>query len=544
MADPWAEFMVAESKSDPWAEFLTPEPSLKEKAYDVAASGAAGIGKGMAQAVGALGDLRDLSGAGANYLSNKTNIDPATLDTLKSFGGKVANVVAPGLSAVVRNAPTTSDVQGSIEKVTGEFHKPTTEYGKGAEAIGEFVPGAVATALTGGGSLAGNLTRFAAVPGAVQTLAEKYLPESGYKPYVKAALTIGSTIPNPARIVSPIEATAAKRTAVDVLEREGVTSLTAGQRTGNKALQYLESAASHAPGAGGGVARVEHEGQRQFTDAALRRAGTAGEATPEVLAANQRRLGNAFEDLSARNTLVPDDRMVNDLTDAVSRYRNVPDSQQRQILQGYIDDILPHINNGGMSGDKYQPMRSMLSSDAKSVAHSDPYLSRALGGIRDALDNAMFRSISPADRQSWETARREYGAQKLIEKAASRAGEVTAEGQITPANLRNTVASENRGGYARGEGPFNEIARAGVQVMTPLPNSGTAQRTNAFHLLNAGLLGVPQAVAGRAIMSAPVQAYLANQLMNGALPNSPVARNALIAELLNQHVHQIAGPND
>lgn len=544
MEDPWAEFRVTGKEPDPWAEFRTPEPSLKDTAYDVAASGAAGIGKGIAQTIGALGDVRDLAGTGANYLANKAGIDPATLDTLKSFGGKAANVVMPGLSTLVRNSPTSSEVQGGIEKVTGEFHKPTTEYGKGAEAIGEFVPGAATAALTGGGTLAGNLTRFAAVPGAVQTLAEKYLPENEYKPYVKAALTIGSTVPNPARIVSPIEAPAAKRAAVDVLEREGITSLTAGQRTGNKALQYLESAASHAPGAGGGVSRVEHEGQRQFTDAALRRAGAAGEATPEILAANQRRLGSAFEDLSARNTLVPDDRMINDLTDAVSRYRNVPDSQQRQILQGYIDDILPHINDGAMPGAKYQPMRSMLSSDAKSVAHSDPYLSRALGGMRDALDNAMFRSISPADRQAWETARREYGAQKVIEKAASRAGEATAEGQITPANLRNTVASENRGGYARGEGPFNEIARAGVQVMTPLPNSGTAQRTNAFHLLNAGLLGIPQAVAGRAIMSAPVQAYLANQLMNGALPNSPAARTALIAELMKQQTQQLGGPND
>lgn len=518
--------------------------SLKDTAYDVAASGAAGVGKGVSQGLGGLGDLRNLASAGAGIVAEKAGIDPATLAALKSIGGKAAGVIAPGISTVVSNAPTSQDVQGGIEKVTGQFHKPTTEAGKVAETIGEFVPGAVGAAATGGGSLAGNLIRYAAVPGAVSSAAEKYLPESSYKPYVKAGLTVGSTLVNPARAITPLEATPAKRAAVDVLEREGITSLTAGQRTGNKSLQYLESAASHAPGAGHGAARVEAEGQSQFTNAAVRRAGAAGEATPEVLAQNQRRLGQAFEDLSARNNLTPDNAFVNDIVDAAANYRRVPDSQQRQMVQGYIDDIIDHVNNGHMPGPQYQEMRSRLSRQANSLRQTDPTLSEALRDMRNALDNAMSRSISPADREAWQTARREYGAQKILETAASRAGEVTAEGQITPANLRNTIASQNRGAYSRGEGDFNELARSGVQVMTPLPNSGTAQRTNAFHLLNAGLLGIPQALAGRAIMSPPVQAYLSNQLANGALPNSPAARNALMIELLLQNQKQIPNGNN
>lgn len=514
-------------------------PSVKDTVYDVAASGAAGVGKGIAQGLGGLGDIKNLASAGANYVANKAGIDPEALSTLKSIGGKVAGVVAPGISAVASNAPTSEDVQKGIEKVTGEFHQPTTDYGKAAEAVGEFVPGAVTAAATGGGSLAGNLTRFAAIPGITSALADKYLPEGEWKPYQKAGLTMASTLINPARAVTPLPASEAKRAAVDVLEREGVTSLTAGQRTGNKSLQYLESAASHAPGAGHGAARVEAEGQSQFTNAAVRRAGAAGEATPEVLSANQRRLGNAFQDLSDRNDLVPDNQFINDVVDAARNYRRVPDSQQRQMVQGYIDDIVGHVNNGHMPGPEYQEMRSRLSRQANSLRQSDPTLSEALRDMRNALDNGMSRSISPEDRELWQRVRREYGAQKVIEKAASRSGEITAEGQITPANLRNTVSAENRGAYSRGEGDFNELARAGVQVMTPLPNSGTAQRANAFHLLNAGLFGVPQALAGRAVMSPPVQSYLSNQLMNGALPDSPAARRALMVELLLQNQKQI-----
>jgi hypothetical protein len=250
------------------------------------------------------------------------------------------------------------------------------------------------------------------------------------------------------------------------------------------------------------------------------------------LAENQRRLGQGYRDISARNTVTPDNQMVNDIVDSVQRYHFVPGSQQHAMVQGYIDDIIPHINNGSMSGEHYQALRSFLTADAKSA--SDGHLGNALTGIRNALDNAMTRSVSPEDAAAWRQLNREYSAQEVIKKAASRAGEATAEGQITPANLRNTIAGEDRSGYSLGRGQFNDLARSGVQVMTPLPNSGTAQRMNAFHLLNSALLGVPQAAAGRAIMSRPVQDYLANQLMAGALPPNRAARDLLLIEALQR----------
>jgi hypothetical protein len=209
------------------------------------------------------------------------------------------------------------------------------------------------------------------------------------------------------------------------------------------------------------------------------------------------------------------------------------------MVQGYIDDIVPHVNAGTMSGAEYQAMRSRLSRQANNNRQSDPDLSEVLRDIRNALDDAMGRSINPADREAWNTARRQYGAQKTIEKAASRAGEATAEGQIVPANLRNTVAAENRGAYARGEGQFSELARAGAGVMGPLPNSGTAQRLS---LTNVGMLPIT-ATIGRALMSRPAQAYLGNQALTETLRNLPPARRAVLNALLTeQAVGRLEGP--
>ena len=512
-------------------QHLGPQPST---AADVAKSGGIGIAKGVIGAVGGAGDLRGLLSKGVDYAAEKMGASPEAAEGFKSAAGKAARLTSVG--SVFADAPTSRDIQSKIEEQTGEFYKPKTTAGKYSQTMGEFLPAAAA----GPGRMTPKLIS-ALAGGAGSEAAGQATKGTNAEPYARVLGAVaGGLAPNVAgRAVTPLPATAAKQRLVDVLADEGVTSLTAGQRTGNKALQYSEDMLGNAPGAGGASANIRQRGQEQFTEAAMRRTGAGPDATPEVLAGNQARLGQEFRDLSARNDLTPDNQFITDVTAAVRQYRNVPNSQQAQMIQGYIDDIVPHINAGAMPGAEYQAMRSRLSRQANNNRQSDPDLSEALRGFRNALDNAMGRSISSADREAWQTARREYGAQKTIEKAASRAGEATAEGQLVPANLRNTVAADNRGAYARGEGQFSELARAGAGVMAPLPNSGTAQRLNAT---NIAMLPVT-ATVGRALMSRPVQGYLGNQALTETLRNLPPARRAaLIALLGEQNSARIEGP--
>ncbi len=277
----------------------------------------------------------------------------------------------------------------------------------------------------------------------------------------------------------------------------------------------------------------------------MRRAGdNLPDATPEVLKGNQQRLVQEVEDLTARNTLKPDNKFITDLSDSVKVYRNVPDSQQRAMVQGYIDDIIPHVKAGSMSGVEYQKMRSRLGDQSYRLRDADPDLSQVLGGMKRALDDAMGRSIAPADRAAWEKFRLQYGAQKDIEKSASKAGDAVTEGQIPPANLRNTVSAKNRGAYARGEGQFSELARAGAGIMNPLPNSGTAQRGNAFSLANQMTLGAVPAVGGRVLMSKPVQDYLANQLIKPHMGSAPSQRAIVRALLAQDGLQALPAPSN
>lgn len=496
-------------------------------AADVAKSAGIGLVKGGVGLVGMAGDLTDLGAKGlekaSNYLNDKLGLP---------------RYERPTAPSVLNHIPTGDSLQKGIEGVTGEFYKPKTVAGEYAQTAGEFAPALIGGPETIGAKL---LSRVAA-PAIASETAGQLTKGTELEPYARVAGgLVGGLIPA-SRLVTPNPISPTRQRLLDVLHDEGVTSVTAGQRTGNDSLKYAETFLGDAPGAGRQAQQVMRQGQEQFTEAAMRRAGAGPDATPEVLAQNQQRLGQNFTDLAARNNLVPDNQFVTDIVDASRNYRRVPDSQQRASVQGYIDDIIGHVNAGSMPGPQYQEMRSRLSRQSNTLRQSDPTLSEAYRDMRNALDNAMQRSIpaGSADAELWQQTRREYGAQKLLEKAASRAGEATGEGQIVPANLRNAIPKAG-GGYARGEGDFSDLARSGATIMQPLPNSGSAHRISLLNILNQATLGAVPAAAGRVIMSRPVQSYLGNQIL-GPHVGGGRAVDAVTAALLAHQGHSEPTP--
>jgi hypothetical protein len=107
--------------------------------------------------------------------------------------------------------------------------------------------------------------------------------------------------------------------------------------------------------------------------------------------------------------------------------------------------------------------------------------------------------------------------------------------------------------WVRGQGEFEPLARAGQAVLLPLPNSGTAQRSEALHHMQlAGLLGAggellsgsllggvaglaAPAAVGRTLLSRPVQGYLGNQAAASAprLLDTPQGQYMRVRGLLN-----------
>jgi hypothetical protein len=458
----------------------------------------------------------------------------------------------------------------AIEKnVTGDLPTPN-RYGK---AVGEAI-GNPASYIGPGGLLAKVLTAAGGAVGgeAAGDVAEKLAPDA---PKTQAAMRLigaiagGHSVGAPAKIVTPNIIAPERQAMLDVLNREGVTATTAGQRIGSKPLKYTESVMADQPFAGRNAEQINENVADQFTQAALRRVGeNATRATPEVVDRSFNRIGNTFDRLTARNTMALDQPVQNDLLNTTIEYHNnVNPLMRAPVVENTMNDIASWAGQQGgqLTGAQYQNLRSRLSAAAR--GSNDPQLSHALSDMSESLDNAMERSIAatnPADAGAFAEARRQYRNMLVIERAATSGGaEKVGQGIITPAALSTAAKTVlGRRSFARGQDDFSELAHAGTGILTPLPQSGTGPRENIIHHLQlAGLLGAEPAaaaagahapgmiaaglggiaapaIAGRVIMSRPVQSYLSNQVAPYRLGTSPTME-ALVNQIRGSQAPQI-----
>jgi hypothetical protein len=510
-------------------------PAAPSVAADVVKSAGIGIAKGTLGLAGMPGLASDFlaraSQRASNFVADKLGMDR---------GPQVGENLLPNPDSL----------QKRVEGYTGDFYKPKTVAGEYAQTAGEFAP-----ALIGGPeTLAAKLFSRVAVPAVASEAAGQATKGTAAEPYARAAAAFLSPVAasTARRVITPLPASVERTALANNLTNEGV-DLTAGQRTGSKPLQWAESTLGDMPGSGGPASRIQENQAQQFTAAALRRVGeTADRADGATIDNAFNRIGGQFDAIGARNRLVPDPQLGNDLAAVQARYdRMVGPNARVPAVYNTIADIADQVgqNGGHLGGDQYVAMRSQLGSDAR-AARNDPYLQEALHGHQEALDNAFERTLqaagNPQDIAALREARNQYRNMMVIEKAATGAGSATAEGLISPSQLRNATVTQNRRAYARGQGDFADLARSGEAVMKPLPQSGTAPRQNIQNIMSiigsvaggatAGLPGAlagiaAPAVAGRVLMSRPVQAYLGNQVVGpaGGSRGMDAVRAALLA---------------
>ena len=425
------------------------------------------------------------------------------------------------------------NLRKNIEGITGPFREPQNTPEQYVDTAAQFLAATPIGGATGMGSKLVAATAGGVGSEAAGQAAQKFLPEA--EPYARfgGALLGGFAPALGRRAITPLPVSKERQGLLNVLKSEGV-DLTAGQSSGRQGLRYAESELG-----GGKVANLMDTQGEQFTAAALKRAGiTADRATPEVMDKAFTRIGNEFDGLAARNTLQPDAKLAQDVAGVVQDYANITTPTTRKAIVGKLaNDILTSSSNG-MSGKKYNALRSDIEEMAR--RSSDGEFANSLRELKHSLDEAMERTLKAAnspDLGAWQKVRREYRNIIVLEQAATAAGEKAAEGLISPSALRSaTVTKHGKRNYARGDGDFADLARAGEATMKPLPQSGTAPRTAAramgtsipsllgafagnalgdapgFLLGGAAGAAIPYAM-GKGLLSKPVRAYLKNQLL-------------------------------
>lgn len=417
----------------------------------------------------------------------------------------------------------------------------------GSAALGALGPAGIGRTLLAAGprALAPLATRMSATPvldvasGAAGAAGANFAQSQGATPE-------GQTLAGAAASTAPYLATVLGRRAVTpfpstltpeqqrlagVLEEAGVP-LSAGQATGSRPLQYMENQVSQIPG-GDLLARNPTQNQsQQLVQAALRRAGVdAPVATPDVLNAAHASIGNELGTIIQGRTFRTDADFTRDLTNVERNYARRLPTDQRPVVQSYIDDLRAHRFQ--LRGETYQNARTDLGRAirAQNGPNGNKDLQRALIGVQEAMDDLANRSLAASGNpdvvDQLAAARQRYANLLTVEDAVARSGEAGMRGEFTPAALEGALKGNvGRRQYVRGFGDLNDLARASSALLRAPPNSGTATRLAPLALggsiatayqqggmpLAAAAAALPT-VAGLGINSPLAQAYYRNQLL-------------------------------
>lgn len=246
--------------------------------------------------------------------------------------------------------------------------------------------------------------------------------------------------------------------------------LTPPQVSDSRFLRNAQSLMRSVPFTGAQGRYQEQVGQ--FNRQLARTIGQEADAiTPEVYQAARASQNQAFDDLTARNNLRIDQPLM-------QRLQDVADKAMTQDMKKLVTDATDAFfaeattGPGGISvpGGAYQALDSQLNAVIKQGGAPAHYLSQVRNAIRDAMD----RSISPEDAQAWRQLRQEYGNRKTLTNLVGKSD----SGQIPPAQVMGAsmVGNSSREAMAAGQrGPLGDLARIGQLLKEP-PSSNTAER--------------------------------------------------------------------
>lgn len=161
---------MSSQKATSWDDFPAQGPA--DSALGMAKQGGVGVAKGAIGLAGLPGDVQELAKKAGDYIDSKLpsapDSDPQTADLTEKY-----------LTALKAHIPTSQDIQGAVEKVTGPFRQPQNQAEADAQTVGEFLP----AALAGPGGIARKVITQDVVPAAASIVAGRY---SDQNPYVKA----------------------------------------------------------------------------------------------------------------------------------------------------------------------------------------------------------------------------------------------------------------------------------------------------------------------------------------------------------------------
>lgn len=385
--------------------------------------------------------------------------------------------------------------------------------------------------------------------GATSELGGQLTAGSPYEPLARVAGgTLGYMLGSRAVTPLPADLTPEQTRLVGVARERGIP-MTVGQETGRG--RGVESALARFPTSQGRMGAFADTQQRALNRDMLGQVGVQGDRLDPAGMTNVLAEGNRqFNAAKAGGPAVSlDNQFYGDMARAEDRYNSLqPLSERAPAIAEKVADfpgLMQRLQSLLMTGKPPELTSAQYQSYRKGLNDlitpgGDPATNRALQGLRDALDNAMERSGTPAQAEAWHQARQNWANLKILLKAAAGgSADSRSAGNVTPGSL--VGALRNRQGadrFATTTGGLNDSARLASYLADTRPNSGTPQTLMMQSMLTGGPIaagyaagGLPGAaaaggammlpnLAARFVTGSPGFGWLRDYFANQAMPQS------------------------
>jgi hypothetical protein len=315
--------------------------------------------------------------------------------------------------------------------------------------------------------------------------------------------------------------------------------LTVGQLSNNASVHALDSMSKRVPFSGSAS-------QTAAQQTAFNRAvgGTIGQPvekiTPQVMMAAKRQIGATLNGIENSNAVSLDSPFLSHVASIEHNARLSLTDPEYNVVSRQLDNIMTNLQPGDtITGQTYGNLIHKGSPLDAALNSRDSNVANYAGQIKGALQDALTRSLSPADAATYTQARYQYKNLKTIEGLT----EKSTTGDISPAGLMQAVRSSYGGMAYSGGGDLGNLARIGQRFLKEPPDSGTAGRLSALEALTraGGVIGgvltgaahpgdaaaLALTGAGTLGLARGVRAYLGSQtlanrlIQRGLNPNAP-----------------------
>lgn len=253
--------------------------------------------------------------------------------------------------------------------------------------------------------------------------------------------------------------------------------LKASQVSGSPTFKKYDQMSGMLPLSG---AQAEKDKQvSQFTRAISKTFGKDTDEINSTVIKDARKIqGQRIETVGANSTIQADSQLGQDLSQIVHDASRTKTDAEMRPLMNHIEDIIEKLRqgNGSMDGEAYTSLTGYRSALSKAQRGRSNIANEA-NEIRNALDDALTRHVSPQQKTELLDARKKYKAVMTVKDLV----EGDPDGHVSPLKLMQKVMKAP-GGKA-GSGELGELADIG-RAFFPVPaDSGTPLGTKILDMV-------------------------------------------------------------